>query len=440
MKYQIGSGRNCRHASGVAALLLSLSCGAALSAEIGYGLEAGAAYSDNVFRSSSDKISQTIAVGGANFSVLNATRRFNINALGEFKYLNYLDNAYDPELIGGFSGIARLAFVPDRFEWFVEDNFGTVRTNQFVADTPDNRENINYLSTGPEITLPLGTRTNFKLTGRYSNVAYEKSPIDENRYGGDVELSRALSEVSALSLKGTTEKVRFDRSAVDNDYRRDEYYGSYTIGAARTQLTLDAGYTKLVRADSEDGGVLARLGLSRRTSPASVARLVLGREFSNSGASLRELQSNAGVGASTLPVLAVENPFTSNYVTLSWDFVRGRTQAYVSMAYHKADYETQPTLNRNWITSSISLRRQIGPVITAYVGGDYFNLNFDVPGQDYSEIHGNLGLIYQIGARLYMDLRYERFGRNADVSSTEYRENEVWLTAVYAVGERRTRL
>src|SRR5579864_7227836 len=132
-------------------LLLTLACApAAWAATLNYGVDAGVGETDNV-NLSSDKTSQTLAVADVDFSLQEQRRLFDVNATGAFSYLDFLQGAYSPELIGRFDGLARFALIPERLIWVLQDDFGQAQIDPFASVTPTNRENINYLSTGPDL-------------------------------------------------------------------------------------------------------------------------------------------------------------------------------------------------------------------------------------------------------------------------------------------------
>src|SRR5271170_2246519 len=69
-----------------------------------YGVDAGVGESDNVTLVSTDKVSQTMAIADADFTVKEQSRLLDVNAAGNFSYLDYLQNAYSSQLLGRFDG------------------------------------------------------------------------------------------------------------------------------------------------------------------------------------------------------------------------------------------------------------------------------------------------------------------------------------------------
>ena len=118
-----------------------LALGASATAAAGnfdYQVTAGAAHSDNIARVETGKTEEDIANAGFKFSFDQQTRKIDADLVGNFDYQKFLDDTYDNELIGGFNGNVKVAFVPERFDWTFADNFGQVLVDPFQPSTPLN--------------------------------------------------------------------------------------------------------------------------------------------------------------------------------------------------------------------------------------------------------------------------------------------------------------
>src|ERR1700689_425840 len=140
-----------------AAIVTLLALGSPADAQIyTFGADAGLGETDNVSLAPSNKVSQTMTVADIDFAVLEQSRLFNVNAKGDFSDYDYLQGAYGNELIGRFDGLAKLALVPDRVTWVLQEDSGQSLLDPYLPQTPSNRQNINYVSTGPDVDLRLG--------------------------------------------------------------------------------------------------------------------------------------------------------------------------------------------------------------------------------------------------------------------------------------------
>ena len=102
-----------------------------------YGADVGIGESDNVTLVETNKVSQTMAVADLDFDFKDQTRRFDVDAKGNFSYLDYLQNAYSNQLIGRFDGRADVALIPERVIWVLTESFGQSQIDPFTAAVPN---------------------------------------------------------------------------------------------------------------------------------------------------------------------------------------------------------------------------------------------------------------------------------------------------------------
>src|SRR3984957_15926119 len=146
-----------------------------------YGVDVGVAETDNVTLVPTNKGSQTMAVADVHFDGNRQSRLFDVDAKGNFSDINYLQGAYGNELVGRFDGVAHVALIPERLTLALSDDFGQAALDPFTPTTPTNLENINYVSTGPDLNLRLGPTSFFNASARFARAQYQTSPFNSNR-------------------------------------------------------------------------------------------------------------------------------------------------------------------------------------------------------------------------------------------------------------------
>lgn len=426
-----------------ATLILVCVAGAqrAHAADFAYQANLGLGHSDNIRRTSVNEEDEDIASAGLRFSLGRQSQRLQMDAVGDLAYAEYLNNTFDSELLGNFAGNARFGFVPQRFEWLVADNFGQALSDPFAAPTPDNRENINYFSTGPDVTAVFGSRTRLRLGARYSLATYETNPFDFDTVSGEASLLRSLSAASNVSLNLRSAKTKYDETALNADYDQDEAFVRYDVTGARTQLGLDLGYTRLDRdaaAEVEDG-LLLRLNATRRLSAASTATLTAGREFSNSVSAFAGMQgTGAGIGLGATPGRQTAQPFTNDYVTLGWDFSRNRTTFGLFASWRDQSYEDAGGLDQTLKSAGAQLGRQLSPRTSLSLHAVYDQAEFQQQGTNYDDLNGGVVFAWQLSRNLSLNATYDHFKRSSDIPLTDSTENRYWLSIAYGRGTPRT--
>lgn len=406
-------------------------------AEVSWGANIGAGHSDNIRRTSTDEKEESIALAGFDLGLNHDGNRLDAELSSRLQYLDYLDDTFDSEVVGTAIGRATLEMVRERLTWTVEDTFGQSVTNQLEAAGPGNRENVNYFTTGPDLRLPLTSRTDFLVNGRYTDVHYEESNLDNNRLSGGAALLRHISEQSAISLNALTEQVEYDEDELYQEFDRNEAFLRYQLDGARTAIAVDVGATEIKQEDRSSDGTLVRLSASRRVSPASTLYLDGGREFSDAGQIFRQLQEDRLPGQGTTgPVQPASDPFTSTYGTLRWSYQRHRTGLDLFASRFSERYEIQQIQDRDRDQYGLSFSRQASEFTGLYASAvyedsDYFRINRTV-----SRWAGEVSASWRLSRRTFLSLQYVYSDQNDDVVAEEYTENQIWLILGIVGGSR----
>src|SRR5690606_8819583 len=244
-RYSMWSTSKLRRERSVAACCcLFLACASAEGA-VSYGLTAGIGHTDNVARTVEGEIDETIATLGAALDAAYESRRIRAQLATQLNYLDYIDDTFDSELLGNLVAGAELDIISERFTWMVEDTFGQVATDHLSAVSPSNREDVNYFTTGPDLSFPLGERSTVRAQARYSDVYFENSDLDTERKFGILGIERRLSMSSYISLRASSERVEYDKAPANTGFDREEAYLDYDLQGARTSIKTNLGAARV---------------------------------------------------------------------------------------------------------------------------------------------------------------------------------------------------
>src|SRR5690349_6987739 len=265
-------------ARSIAAVSMALALATSLPAAADtfeYRATLGAGYTDNIRRDPINEQQENLATAGLLFSYDANTRRLHADVVGDVEYQEYLNNTFDAEVLGNVYADASFSLIPDQLVWVLTDGFGQVLHDPFQPPNPANRENINYLSTGPEFFVGLGSQMRLRMAGRYSLANYEDDPFDSNTTSGEIGLLRALSDRSSVSLNARVATTKYDEEALNADFDQRSAYVQYEVRGARTNISADLGYEVLDRdiSDDEESGAHVKVDVSRRLSHSSVLTL-----------------------------------------------------------------------------------------------------------------------------------------------------------------------
>ena len=426
-------------AHAVACILALAAARPAGAADFAYQVDVGAGYSDNIARSSTGEQDETIGTLGLQFSLDQRTAKLTADIIGDLAYFDYLDDTFASELTGNIAANARFAFVPERFEWLVADNFGQVLSNPFAPATPGNRENINVFTTGPDFAMRLGSQMRLRVGGRYTMTTYENRPFDSDIVSGELALVRELSSSSELSLNGQVQSIEYDQQALNADYDQTQAFVRYDATGARTTLTIDVGYTEVKPdggGDSQDG-LLFRFDAARRLSPSTTATLSAGREFANSATAFAGIQGANGISLESAIGLQTVQPFTNDRVAASLDFSRNRTGFTVSAGWFDQSYDNAPTLDQTLTTVAAQVRRDLSSRTSVAVRALYAQADFNQSGGDYDELNAGVNFVLRLSPATSLAFNYDYWDRNGNALSGDYQENRFWLLFAFGRGAPR---
>jgi hypothetical protein len=423
-----------------------------------YGVDVGVGESDNITLATSNKISQTIATADADFSLKQQSGLYDDNIKGQFGYFDYLQHAYNSQLVGRFDGTGDFALIPQRLIWTVRDDFGEASLDPFAAQTPANQEYINSFSTGPELDFRPGGATFAKLIARYERAQYQTSPFNSNRFLGSFEFGVPLSPRSTVALNVNTERTLFENTLVNTDFDLSSAYASYQLHGSRTDLSGKLGVTRVDQQGVTSSGSLVDLELDRRVSRATTVSFSAGRDLTDALAGFSNLQSGAIGGIGTAQAAVTSGVYTLSYAQLASRFARERTTFNVSARWSRDQYATgvpvqvigltqasTTATNGSALDSStrggeFSFEERLTRVLSAQLLGSYYDLeypyaNFSINAgaTRYQDSRLGGGLIFRPGHALDIRLRYQHLDRVvAGVGSgTGYRDNVVFLTVGY---------
>jgi hypothetical protein len=412
---------------------------------LSYGADVGIGESDNVTLVRTDKVSQTIAITDLDIDFKDQTRRFGVDAKGDFSYLDYLQNAYGNQLIGRFDGRADVSLIPERVTWVLTENFGQSQIDPFTAAIPTNLQNVNYVATGPDANFRLGPTVFLDLSARYAKATYQTDPFDSSSVNASAALGRALSARSSISINGSFERMLFDNTDVNTDFNRSSVYAHYEVQGARTNLTANLGATKADQGSESFTGPNAKLQLLRRLSSVSTLTFTIGRDITDGSTAFANLQSGAIGGIVTGPAVVAQNNYTLTYGSVAWEYARNRTTIGVSGTWEKDAYDAQPLLDLTRGSAEFKIERKLSSVLTAQLLGRLYRNEY--ANTDFSETDGLVGaaLMFHAGRGLEIKLRYDHSSRSVSGVgvapgvgvgvvpgvSTGYSENRAFLTIGY---------
>jgi hypothetical protein len=409
-----------RRSTIVLAASLATAVSGSAFADLTYTVEAGVGQSDNITRSDSGEIDETIGLAGLELKWDRKGPRLEGDVDIDADYLHYFGGTYDDEVVGSGNALLDFGIIPDSFHWRVQDNYGQELNDPFAPITPETREGVNYFTTGPEFMMRLGQAGILRVSGGYSLSTYETSPLDSERMVGRLAVGRRSGEGKELTLNGVYEEVRFD-DEVNTDFDRQSLFLNYVLDAPRTDINLEAGYTWLEPVTGEKSDdPLFNLSIIRDLTTSSTLQLELGTQLTDSSDALR-----SSVGGSQ--VTATSDSYENTTALLGWNFSRNRTTLNLSASWEEDVYETQSLLDRTMFIYNAQLSRRTTPTLTLGLTASLVDEAFDNSDLNTDTLQVGATADWQFARTLGLRLLIERHDRDGSDGSN-YTENRIFLS------------
>jgi hypothetical protein len=362
--------------------------------------------------------------------------RFSAEFTGTGGYYHYQNKFFDPEVNGDALGALAYQLIPSTLTLLAEDNFTQARINELQPLTPDNRQNLNRITAGPELQLHPGGAQNLLLAqALYERSDYQNSPLDSDTVRGQLSIGRSIDAHNVVNLTAAARNVNYAGNQPYPDYKGQDYFLSWVATGIRTTLIIDAGYSA-TRVDGADrvSSPLFRLNLARQVSPRATAFLYAARTQVGAADAIFLDESLGGRDQSTSGYGIAADPFKMDYLGLGYELDNDKLALMLRASLGRERYSQTTLDDRNDARIDADLTYRFSSMLGAGLFGEYRRETFVNRGDAYSSdrYYGAfVGIAF--GARLGLNLSAMRAERSTDLGPTSYDETRVRAILSYTI-------
>ena len=424
------------------------------NAEVNLSVEATAGYTNNLLRASEGDDEFPVLLGLTGAWTEN-TRRLSADVEGRVDGITYLNGSFDDEILGALDGSMTWWALPDRLSFVLENVYGQIGTDAFTPISPANRQNTNFLSTGPDWYIAAGERTSAYVGARYETVWYEEVDSDNQRLMATAGVDRALSATSHFGLGMSSESVDFE-SEVQSDFNRHEAYVRYAYsreqqreanlaplssrarsareGGRQSGVTVNAGYTWLTGDVGTSSLPFLEVTLSRPISPSVTMGLGFASRFYDAGREFASASLPGGGSAVDTGVIPEGGVYEERSGSGSIAFQRQRTRLAIVVRIADEMYE-EADLDRRRFDGRIEIerrmiRRLIGSADVRWARYEYEPGSLD---SAYTDTEYRLQLRRELGRRTSLSIVGQFSSRSSDDPVSDYDETRGYLVINYSL-------
>lgn len=399
--------------AGLAGALLGLP---AVAADLDWSVESTVGHTDNATRVDTSEVSDTIGSIGGHVDLKRDGSRVSGRLRIDGSFREYFDDTYDSEFLGSGAANLRLGLIGDSLTWSFDDTFGQVLTDTFEPSTPENRENVNVFSTGPDLRLRLSGSTEVVIRGRYDDARYQDSDsVDSQRVAGDIALVRHVSAATAWSIHAGSSSIDFDAPG-NSGYDLHEVFARLESTSAQQKLTVDVGLEILDSSDQDDQAPIVRLDWMRKLSPSWQLELGLSTEFRDASDQFVSGIASAPQLGGTQDVDLTGQSFRNDNAALGLRFVRPRTTFRLFSDVGKETYSDVDGQDREHWSIGAEASRRLTPRLEATLRARHEDRSYDVTiGDDQTDSYG-LRLDWRVGRAVFLGAEGRHEKRSGDTA------------------------
>lgn len=413
-------------------LILALQTFDAKAAEVEYEISVGATNSDNIGRSEDQEIEEDYALLGLDLDYSFESNRTAFGFRSDLEYRNYLDSVFSNETVGSVDANLEIELAPGYVIWVAEDFLRTISGDAFRPDTAANRENVNQFSTGPDISVRLGSKTSLTIAGRYRINSFESSDIDSDALDGRIALVRRLNQFRSLSLNLSADRVEYDNTLINSNYDRQTAYLGFLSEVTKGTLSVNLGVNEVHDSGDTFRGTFADLSFDRELSQRSSIALTYGQQISDAGNIFSLLQDPGQPFGDSISLITTGELFESRRASIRYRFSYDKTDFSTSILRRDESYETQIANDRDWTEFRAGVSRELGSGWQIGLNAGFTKVRFDESDREDDDAFYRARISRRFGRTLSVNLAFARFDRDSNESAADYVENTVSLTFAYS--------
>lgn len=408
--------------------------------DLGLSVSAGVEYSDNIGRTSVDAQHETVIDAGLAMNVSRDRGALRLALATDLRYRKFLNGRFGNELLGGAS--ARLAYevIPDRLIWILEDEYGQSFIDPRAVETPQNRQGVNFVTTGPDIRIPIGGITSLAIEGRASQAWYEESSLGSTQYRAALGVVRQLGARNAVSAFASEDRFEYDDLPSGDDFKIRSAYLMFDGRGAKTNLRVMAGNSGLVGPDNDTSGLLLDVALTREFTARSSLSFNAGTDLTEASGAFRRGRSGLDLAVTddTFRLVSAD-PLRSTFAILSWSYAGPSRSLDIAMQWRKEEHERRIELDRERLGAEATFTRRLQPSLSMSLYTSYFQDDFSSLQSGFDEWSVGLATDWRVVRAYSLRLRFDRIDGSIDASSAapvlgKFVENRASFRVTYTPG------
>jgi len=317
-----------------------------LAADINYSAGLTLAHYTNINHVPDPAESEFSQSAHGTVSLVENTADLVANLDAGVEFTDYTNDIATDQNLARFVGNGLWYLVPGQLEWFMSDTYTQTSINILGSDTPENRQNANAFSTGPNYIMHFSNRNSLVLEARVEDYYFEEVETDNQRLSGAARWGYAINSALELSLDYESETVNYNNDVLNSDYVRNDVFVGFQYQRDVNTLEAHAGYARVSSdhaADIEENRYF--IALQNQRTRTSNIRLEHERVLSDTSTDLQDIVSANDPAAS--PLATTSELYISTSTNLIYTNLLSSGSFLLNFERSYSDYLTADTLDQS---------------------------------------------------------------------------------------------
>ena len=319
--------------------------------------------------------------------------------------------------------------------WAVMDSFGQISSEPFEALIANDRQNINVLSTGPNLRLPLDSRDHIDVEARYGLTSFSDSRLDDHSYTGQATFAHDIGKASQLGLVYSYQRVDFRDASIDTA-NIQQAYAMYSLAGARSYVVFEAGADQLSQgAITRDHIAHVLALLQRHLTERLTFEAAYRHGYTLSGGEFVSASRNGFTTGTDQNVQALAQPFKNSEGYIMLTRSTGRLLGAIQVNASEETYPTEAVFDRRTLGSNLAADYKLTSTLSLSARAGYWRERF--PNTAAHWVDASVGLSCKLGRSLLLSLLAERTKGSGSALYGPFTEDRAVLALAWTPGAQR---
>lgn len=365
-------------------------------------------------------------------SINSDTGPFQLDANTLLKHKNYTKDTFSDQQYFNLKTTAGWEMLKNRVDWQLKDFFTQQSIDTLGPDTPDNTQDTNVLTFGPNIRYQMTDRHSLTFVPEYRKFSYEIQNIDNRQNALDASWTYKIFRTMNIGLRGGTNKITYEDPLLTNNTFKNMHL---TLSATRSNYNYSAaiGSTKVDREGRDSTQSLTgNFNLATNLSGRSNLRTFISKNLTDTNTALLNASINPDTEDFTNQQISSE---ASNNRIFRMTYNRRSSTLNSDVWFEIRKQTSTLALTREIQATGMEFNHSITALLSTGIKLRYNRVQLTGVNRKDNEYNLSSNLNYRFTRRLLGTVDLGFTGKDDSLNIRNFRETSVYISLIYTHGK-----